>query len=288
VHFYSFLCESVLGKRPAIRLMYLRSGETITATPTEQSVRFITTRTTAVWKAVEKACTTADFRRGRARCATRARSSVVPGLRRRPDRWPRSRPRSRSAGSPPREPALRPSRPTFDTVGSTPQLEPWRDRRGVDRVFHRASEVGDFSLVWQVIGAAVRPRCPRDWRPVRSCSPALIGLESLIVNQGIKRLFRRTRPTETGDPRSRCASRARPASPAVTRRRRSSRPRCSPRGRAGPWAPLWFAIAASWRSAGPIVRIHHPSDVVGGAVVGLVLVRRSRSPRAARTCPLIA
>jgi putative RecB family exonuclease len=63
VHFYSFLCESVLGRRPAaIRLMYLRSGETITAVPSEQSVRFISTRTTAVWKAVERACLTGDFR----------------------------------------------------------------------------------------------------------------------------------------------------------------------------------------------------------------------------------
>jgi putative RecB family exonuclease len=63
VHFYSFLCESVLGRRPAaIRLMYLRTGEVITATPSPQSVRFITTRTTAVWKAVERACVTGDFR----------------------------------------------------------------------------------------------------------------------------------------------------------------------------------------------------------------------------------
>ena len=63
VHFYSFLCERVLGQRPAaIRLMYLRTGETITAVPSEQSVRFITTRTTAVWNAVEKACTSGDFR----------------------------------------------------------------------------------------------------------------------------------------------------------------------------------------------------------------------------------
>lgn len=63
VHFYSFLCESVLGRRPAaIRLVYLRSGEVITATPTERSVRFITTRTAAVWKAVEKACLNDDFR----------------------------------------------------------------------------------------------------------------------------------------------------------------------------------------------------------------------------------
>ena len=76
VHFYSFLCEEVLGQRPAaIRLMYLRTGETITATPSAQSVRFITTRTTAVWKAVERACITGDFRPRRARCARRARSS---------------------------------------------------------------------------------------------------------------------------------------------------------------------------------------------------------------------
>ena len=62
VHFYSFLCEQVLGRRPsAIRLMYLRTGETITALPSAQSVKFITTRTTAVWKAVERACNTGTF-----------------------------------------------------------------------------------------------------------------------------------------------------------------------------------------------------------------------------------
>ncbi|HEX2783178.1 MAG TPA: PD-(D/E)XK nuclease family protein, partial [Ilumatobacteraceae bacterium] len=52
----------VLGRRPsAIRLMYLRTGETITALPSAQSVKFITTRTTAVWKAVERACNTGTF-----------------------------------------------------------------------------------------------------------------------------------------------------------------------------------------------------------------------------------
>jgi putative RecB family exonuclease len=62
VHFYSFLCEEVLGRRPtAIRLMYLRTGETITAVPSAQSVRFINTRTAAVWKAVERACNTGNF-----------------------------------------------------------------------------------------------------------------------------------------------------------------------------------------------------------------------------------
>ena len=63
VHFYSFLCEAVLGRRPSkIRLMYLSSGETIETVPSAQSVRFIHTRTNAVWKAVERACITGDFR----------------------------------------------------------------------------------------------------------------------------------------------------------------------------------------------------------------------------------
>lgn len=63
VHFYSFLCEAVLGRRPsAIRLMYLRSGQVIEAVPSAQSVRFLTTRTQAVWKAVARACQTDDFR----------------------------------------------------------------------------------------------------------------------------------------------------------------------------------------------------------------------------------
>jgi putative RecB family exonuclease len=63
LNFYSFLCESLFGRRPAaIRLMYLSSKETITATPSEQSTKFLTTRTTAVWKAVATACERDDFR----------------------------------------------------------------------------------------------------------------------------------------------------------------------------------------------------------------------------------
>ena len=63
VHFYAFLCEAVFGQIPAaVRLMYLRSGEVITATPSSQSTRFLTTRTNAVWKAVATACERDDFR----------------------------------------------------------------------------------------------------------------------------------------------------------------------------------------------------------------------------------
>jgi len=63
VQFYAFLCESVFGRIPAaVRLMYLRSGEVITATPSPQSTKYMTTRTNAVWKAVATACDRDDFR----------------------------------------------------------------------------------------------------------------------------------------------------------------------------------------------------------------------------------
>jgi putative RecB family exonuclease len=87
VHFYSFLCESVFGQRPAaIRLMYLRTGETITATPSAQSVKFITTRTTAVWRAVEKACLSDNFQpRPGALCKTCAFQPWCPSFGGNPD-----------------------------------------------------------------------------------------------------------------------------------------------------------------------------------------------------------
>jgi putative RecB family exonuclease len=47
--------------------MYLSNGETIETVPSAQSVRFIDTRTNAVWKAVERACTTGDFRPNQSR-----------------------------------------------------------------------------------------------------------------------------------------------------------------------------------------------------------------------------
>jgi putative RecB family exonuclease len=63
VNFYAFLCQEVLGRRPTrVRLMFLRTGEVIEATPSEQSVRFLTQRTAAVFQAVEKACRQDDFR----------------------------------------------------------------------------------------------------------------------------------------------------------------------------------------------------------------------------------
>ncbi len=63
VHFYSYLCEQVYGRRPKqVQLLYLREPVAIIATPTDQSTRGLRTKVGAIWQAVERACATDDFR----------------------------------------------------------------------------------------------------------------------------------------------------------------------------------------------------------------------------------
>lgn len=63
VHFYAFLCERVLGRRPArVQLLHLREPIAISTVPSEQSIRGLQQQTVAIWAAVEQACRREDFR----------------------------------------------------------------------------------------------------------------------------------------------------------------------------------------------------------------------------------
>jgi putative RecB family exonuclease len=64
VHFYALLCEQMLGRRPArIQLLYLSDPPVaIVATPSDQSIRGMANRASAIWTAVERACERDDFR----------------------------------------------------------------------------------------------------------------------------------------------------------------------------------------------------------------------------------
>jgi putative RecB family exonuclease len=63
VHFYAFLCERVLGRRPArIQLLHLREPLAICTTPSEQSIAGLELQATAIWAAVRRACSQEDFR----------------------------------------------------------------------------------------------------------------------------------------------------------------------------------------------------------------------------------
>jgi undecaprenyl-diphosphatase len=98
----------------------------------------------------------------------------------------------------------------------------------------------------------------------------LLGAESLIVNQGVKRLFRRTRPTESGDERYPVR---RPSTSSFPSGHSSSAFFSASLLSEGEpaLAPVWLSLAAIVSTSRAYVRIHHGSDVVAGAALGLAL-----------------
>jgi hypothetical protein len=79
-------------------------------------------------------------------------------------------------------------------------LEHIRDYKFVKVVFSIASAVGDFGILWHIIGL-LRAIGSVDRFQQALVFSTMIGIESLLLNQGIKRLFRRSRPTTGGDER---------------------------------------------------------------------------------------
>ncbi len=156
----------------------------------------------------------------------------------------------------------------FDTRVDA-MLELLRGNPAADKLFSTASHVGDFSLVWHTIGIV---RGLAKGRPDQVFLLAgMLAVESLVVNQGVKRLFRRERPTTTGDDRLQ-----------VRKPRTSSFPSGHASSAAfaamvlsgwdGPRVGMiWWKVAAIVGISRAYVRIHHGSDVVGGAVVGTLL-----------------
>ena len=74
--------------------------------------------------------------------------------------------------------------------------QPLRNISVLNFVMVAASTLGDWSLIWHLTGL-IRGAITAQFREIVLLS-VLLGIESLIVNQGIKRLFRRNRPTEHG------------------------------------------------------------------------------------------
>lgn len=148
-------------------------------------------------------------------------------------------------------------------------LERLRGNPAADRLFATASHVGDFSLIWHAVGIV---RGLARGRPDQVIVLAtLLGVESLIVNQGVKRLFRRERPTQTGDDRLQVR---RPSTSSFPSGHASSAAFAAMvlSGWDGPvLSTLWWKIAAIVGISRAYVRIHHGSDVVAGALVGTLL-----------------
>jgi undecaprenyl-diphosphatase len=153
------------------------------------------------------------------------------------------------------------------------RIDGLRGRPGLDKVMYAASEVGDFSLIWHFlsVGRALAP----DRAPIHAVRVAsILGAESLLVNQGVKRLVGRHRPPWEQD------------RPLNVRRPKTS---SFPSGHASsaataigilaqndPLWPLYVAVGAVVATSRVYVKVHHPSDVVAGALLGIGIAAIAR------------
>ena len=143
-----------------------------------------------------------------------------------------------------------------------------RGKRPADLLFYAASALGDHGIAWAIVAAM---QVGLDHNRAHAALRLVVALliESLLVNIGIKSLFRRTRPVFAGD------------RPLRLRQPRSS---SFPSGHSTSafmalilasdgqirFFSLYLAIAIVIAYSRIHVRIHHASDVAGGVILGLL------------------
>jgi membrane-associated phospholipid phosphatase len=151
----------------------------------------------------------------------------------------------------------------------------WESLRGnkvADRVAYTASEVGDFGVVWMLVaGLHALIGQPRPGRALVRLGVAL-AFESIVVNQGLKRVFNRKRPAVNADAVHALRKPSTSSFPsghstsAITAAVLLTETLPLP-------APLVWTAAGVVAASRAHVKMHHPSDVVGGVVVGYIVGR---------------
>ena len=143
-----------------------------------------------------------------------------------------------------------------------------RGRPFVDRLMYSVTELADFSVLWHLLGVAEGLHRPDGFERALRVS-ATLGVESLLVNVGIKSLVRRKRPVPQFErphhlriPISSSFPSGHASSAFVAAALLSDGSRLK---------PAYYALATLVAASRIHVRIHHGSDVVGGVIVGVGL-----------------
>lgn len=148
--------------------------------------------------------------------------------------------------------------------------ESLRRVRAARVMFGVASAVGDFSIVWHATGLVRAIGSTQRLAEALVLSVAL-GAESLVVNQGIKKIFRRTRPTTSGDDRFSVRTPSTSSFPSGHASSAAFAVVVLTSFSGFAWTPLWGAMAVVVALSRVVVRIHHLTDVVAGIATGVVL-----------------
>lgn len=149
-------------------------------------------------------------------------------------------------------------------------FETLRGHATADRVFYTASSLGEFGHIWAMLALVrwLRGR-PNDERAAIRVLAAIV-VESLFVNAGLKTLFGRGRPIAEGlvhpHPFRRPLTSSFPSGHAT-----SAFCAATLLADQDSLGPAYFALAGVVAASRVHVKIHHASDVLGGAAIGLAL-----------------
>jgi undecaprenyl-diphosphatase len=143
-----------------------------------------------------------------------------------------------------------------------------------DRVFYAATELGDFGLIWVLVGATQALGGERQRRRAGQLT-ATLAVESVLVNGVVKSFFKRERPVSQ-EPRP--YKMRMPLTTSFPSGHSSTAVVAALLLSEGSsiW-PLYWALAGLVATSRIYVRIHHASDVVGGLATGLVIGTTARA-----------
>jgi undecaprenyl-diphosphatase len=140
----------------------------------------------------------------------------------------------------------------------------------LDPVFYGLSSAADHGLLWLTIGSA---RAARRGDPsIALRLGAALSIESLLTNGPIKACFRRVRPDDDHpDDAPLPYGMHRPITSSFPSGHAVSAFTAATLLAGGPATPLWFALATAVAASRVYTQMHHTSDVVAGAALGIAL-----------------
>jgi membrane-associated phospholipid phosphatase len=144
-----------------------------------------------------------------------------------------------------------------------------RGNPAADRVFYAASAAAEFSMLWHGVGIARVLIARKHWKEAAALS-AVLGVESLVVNQGIKRLFKRARPVFEGERPHHFRTPITSSFPSG----HTTAACCAATWltwRSPRLAPLWWTLAGTVAYSRIHAKIHHGSDVAAGIPIGTAI-----------------
>ncbi len=153
------------------------------------------------------------------------------------------------------------------------RIDAWVERiRGprLDPVFYGLSSAADHGLLWLLVGSG---RAGRRGDPAIALRMgAALGVESLLTNGPIKMMFRRVRPEDDHPPEGPLPyGMHRPITSSFPSGHAASAFTAATLLAGGPATPVWFALAALVASSRVYTQMHHTSDIVAGAALGVAL-----------------